>query len=100
MSKLVFEVDHQLDVETVKKRLNDLIEERLSQLDRPVQIDRKEWLADELHFSGSSSGLEVSGVLRVEGNRVVAALRLPLLAKPFKSMILDRLKEEIGNALK
>lgn len=99
MPKLSLEVSHVLGQAEAAKRLKAKFAAVRAQYQSQVKELREEWLDHNFSFAFQTMGMDVSGTIAVEPEKVCLAANLPFAAMLFKGMIEQRIRQEVGNLL-
>ena len=100
MPKFNFEIPHPLSVADAKDRLDRFIEGLEAKLGDSVKNLERNWEGDSLLFGFRTFGINISGKMDVEEDRVKVEGDLPLSAMMFKGKIESEIKENLQRLLK
>jgi putative polyhydroxyalkanoate system protein len=87
-------VPHHTSRDMARKRVEQKIDQLLSQFGGHAEDIRHEWTGDTLRFKGKARGFTVEGTVEVTDAAVVIDAKLPLLATPFEGRIRQAVERE------
>ncbi len=93
------EVPHKLGQDGARQRLERFLEEAQQRLADRVSRMEGRWVGNTLEFSLRSFGMDFSGKIYVEDDRVRVDGRLPFAAVAFRGQIEQTLRAELERAL-
>ena len=100
MPNINFNIEHNEEVQTAKKKIDELISENLSEHSDKIDYINREWSDNQLRFSGKAKGINIDGNLTIEENEIRINASIPFKAVPFKSIIKTLVSDEIKKKLK
>ena len=100
MPKFNFEIPHQLSAADAKDRLERFIEGLEAKLGDSVKNLEQSWNGDTLSFGFRTFGINITGNLGVEEDRVTVEGDLPFSAMMFKGKIESEIRKQLERLLK
>jgi hypothetical protein len=99
MPQLKLDIPHALDPDEAARRLKQKSAAMLAEHKDRLTGFREEWLDHTGSFAFRALGMDVSATVAVEPQRIRLAASLPLAAMIFKSVIEQRIRQEVGSLL-
>jgi hypothetical protein len=99
MPQIRLETPHTLGRDTAVLRLQDRFDEVYAQFGSSIENLEQNWDDHTLSFAFRVKGMGVRGTLTVEESQVAVRADLPLPAVFFKSIIEQRIREELAKIL-
>jgi putative polyhydroxyalkanoate system protein len=87
-------VNHNTSRTNARNKVEQKIDQLLSQFGGKADEIAHEWQGDTLKFKGKARGLTVEGTVEVTDAAVVIDGKLPLIAKPFEGKIREAVEKE------
>jgi hypothetical protein len=99
MPRVSIEAPHALDEEEAVRRLKEKTSELKRAYDGQYSDLNEQWDGNAYSFGVKAVGMKVSGTGKVEAQRVLLDVDVPLAAIMFKGMIQSRVREELDKLL-
>jgi hypothetical protein len=87
-------VPHHTDKTSAKERIDERIDQLLTQYGHYLSGQDRRWEGDTLYFSGAARGFKANGTIDVTDSEVIIDGKLPLVAKPFEPRIRNTIEKE------
>lgn len=87
-------VPHHTTKELARERVEQKIDQLLSQFGGHAEEMSHEWSGDTLRFKGKARGFSLAGTVEITGAEVIVDSKLPFLAMPFESRIRQAVERE------
>ena len=87
-------VPHNTSREIARSKVEQRLDQLLSQFGGHAEDLQHEWFGDTLRFKGRARGLKVEGTVEVTDAAVIIDGKLPLIAMPFEGRIREAVQRE------
>jgi hypothetical protein len=88
------DVPHHTTREKARRRIEERLEQLVSQFGGKADQIERDWEGDRLRFRGKAKGMKIEGTLEVTDSEVIIDGKLPLMAKPFEPRIREAVRKE------
>ncbi|HEX2834857.1 MAG TPA: polyhydroxyalkanoic acid system family protein [Thermoanaerobaculia bacterium] len=87
-------VPHNTTRDAARKRVEQKIDQLLSQFGGRAEEIKHEWAGDTLRFKGRARGFSVEGTVEITDAAVILDSKLPFIAMPFEGKIRQAVERE------
>lgn len=87
-------VEHKTTRENARKKVDQRLDQLLSQFGAHADEIQHEWHGDTLRFKGKARGLAMEGTVEITDAAIIIDGKLPLIAKPFEGRIRQAVERE------
>jgi putative polyhydroxyalkanoate system protein len=87
-------VEHHTTKENARQKVEQRLEQLLSQFGGHADEMEHQWFGDTLQFKGKARGFAVEGSVEVTKDEVIFSGKLPLIAKMFEGKIKHAIQKE------
>ena len=99
MAKMKISVEHHLEQEEVKERLENFFNLLKEEYGNSLQNIQENWNGNQLVFSFTGMGMTVDGTMDIKPEEVIVEGTIPLAALPFKNRIESTLRDQLSTLL-